>query len=114
MDLTEFTHITLAVLEDQGVADYAPTLIAADTVQVINGIPPEIDHREALQEMVLRLRLDQSEFYFGVKSGPAEVTTGFYTPAQTTFQRISQMQQGFMVSDIDTCPWWTLGEGREQ
>ena len=39
MDLAEFTQITLAVLEDQGTAAYAPTIIAGETVQVIQGIP---------------------------------------------------------------------------
>ena len=114
MDLTEFTQITLAVLEDHGVAAYAPTIIADDTVQVIQGIPPDIDPREALQEAILRLGLEQSEFYFGVKSGPGEVTTGFHTPVGTRFQCISQMHQGFMVSDLVECPWWTLDGGRDQ
>lgn len=114
MDLTEFTHLTLAVLEDQGLAAYAPTIVADETVQVIQGIPPGIDQRVALQETVLRLGLEQSDFYFGVKSGPGEVTTGFHTLVGTRFQRISQLHQGFMVSDLADCSWWTLDGGREQ
>lgn len=114
MDLTEFTHLTLAVLEDQGVAGYAPTIVAGDAVQIIQGIPSDIDPREALQETVLRLGLQQSEFYFGVRSGPGEVTTGFHTRAETRFQCISQLHQGFIVSELSDCPWWTLDGGREQ
>jgi len=114
MDLQEFTQITMAVLEDHGTAAYAPTIIAGETVQVIQGIPEEIDHREALQEMVLRLGLEQSEFFFGVRSGPGEVTTGFHNLAGTRFQCISQLHQGFMVSDLADCPWWTLDQGRDQ
>ena len=30
MDLNEFTHLTLTVLEEQGTATYAPTIIADD------------------------------------------------------------------------------------
>ena len=114
MDLTEFTHLTLAVLEDQGTESYAPTIIAGDAVQVIQGIPEVMDDREALQETLLRLGLQQSEYYFGVRSGPGEVTTGHHDLAGTRFQRISQMQQGFMVTDLADCPWWTLDGGREQ
>lgn len=114
MDLQEFTQLTLAVLEDQGTAAYAPTIIAGDDVQVIQGIPEEIDDREALQEMVLRLGLEQSDFFFGVRSGPGEVTTGFHTMAGTCFQCISQLRQGFLVSDLADCPWWTLDRGRDQ
>ena len=114
MDLQEFTHLTLAVLEEHGTAAYVPTLIAHETVQVIQGIPEGLDHRQALQETVLRLGLAQSEFYFGVKSGPREVTTGFHTPAHTWFQRISELSQGFVVSEQAECDWWTLGQGRDQ
>ncbi len=114
MDLQEFTHITLAVLEDHGAAAYAPTLIAGETVQVIQGIPEGLDHRDALQETVLRLGLEHSEFYFGVRSGPGEITTGFHTIAGTRTQRISELHQGFVVSDFEDCDWWTLGQGRDQ
>ncbi|WP_306590301.1 hypothetical protein [Geothrix sp. 21YS21S-4] len=114
MDLQEFTHLTLAVLEDQGAAAYAPTIIAGETVQVIQGIPDGMDHRQALQETVVRLGLEQSDFFFGVRSGPSEITTGFHTPAGIQFQRISAMRQGFVVSELHDCPWWTLGQGRDQ
>jgi hypothetical protein len=114
MDLQEFTDITLTVLEEQGAAAYAPTLIAGETVQVIQGIPEGMDHRAALQETVQRLGLEYSEFYFGVRSGPHEITTGFHTAAGTRTQRISELQTGFVVSDLEDCMWWTLGEGRDQ
>ena len=114
MDLQEFTDITLTVLQEQGAAAYAPTLIAGETVQVIQGIPEGIDHRDALQETVQRLGLEHTEFYFGVRSGPHEITTGFHTAACTRSQRISELQTGFVVSDLEDCMWWTLGEGRDQ
>lgn len=114
MDLQEFTHITLAVLEDQGAEAYAPTIIAGDAVQVIQGIPEGMDQREALQETILRLGLEQADFYFGVRSGPGEITTGFHTPVGTQFQLISEMRQGFVVSDLGACSWWTLDQGRDQ
>ncbi|MCX6547453.1 MAG: hypothetical protein WCO20_08335 [Holophagaceae bacterium] len=114
MDLQEFTHLTLAVLQDQGTATYAPTLIAGETVQVIQGIPEGLDHREALQETVLRLGLGRGEFFFGVRSGPGEVTTGYHDAEGTRFQRISEMRQGFVISDLEDCAWWTLDQGPEQ
>jgi hypothetical protein len=114
MDLNEFTQLTLAVLEDQGTATYAPTIIADETVQVIQGIPAGLDHRAALQETVLRLGLEQSDFFFGVRSGPGEITTGFHTAVDTRCQRISELRQGFVVSDLEDCAWWTLGQGRDQ
>jgi hypothetical protein len=114
MDLQEFTQITLAVLEEHGTAAYAPTIIADDTVQVIQGIPEGLDHRAALQETVLRLGLEQSDFFFGVRSGPGEITTGFHTAVDMQVQCISQLHQGFVISDLKDCPWWTLGQGRDQ
>jgi hypothetical protein len=114
MDLQEFTDITLTVLQEQGAATYAPTLIAGEIVQVIQGIPEGMDHRDALQETVLRLGLEHAEFYFGVRSGPGEITTGFHTTACTRSHRISELQTGFVVSELEDCMWWTLGEGRDQ
>jgi len=114
MDLDEFTQITLAILQDQGAAGYAPTIISGETVQVVQGIPEGVDHRQAVQETALRLGLGQAEFFFGVRSGPGEITTGFYSPAAVRFQRISEMRQGFVVSELVACPWWTLGQGRDQ
>jgi len=114
MNLNEFTQITLAVLEDHGTAAYAPTLMAGDTVQVIQGIPEGMDHRAALQETLHRLGLEHMDFYFGVRSGPGEVTTGFHTPAYTQFQLISELRQGFVVSELADCDWWTLGRSRDQ
>jgi hypothetical protein len=49
-----------------------------------------------------------------VRSGPGEITTGFHTQVSTQFQRISELRTGFVVSDLETCPWWTLGQGRDQ
>lgn len=114
MDLDEFTQITLAVLEDHGTATYAPTLISGDAVQVIQGIPEGLDHRQALQETVLRLGLEHADFLFGVRSGPGEVTTGRHSLEGTRFQRISQLRQGFVVSELADCDWWTLDRGRDQ
>ena len=64
MDLQEFTHLTLTVLEDQGTGSYAPTIISGETNQVIQGIPEGVDQREAIQEVQLRLGLEQSDFFF--------------------------------------------------
>jgi hypothetical protein len=114
MDLQEFTQITLAVLEEQGTAAYAPTIVADETVQVIRGIPDGLDPREAIQETALRLGLEQSDFFFGVRSGPGEITTGFHTAVDTRFQLISELHRGYVVSDLETCAWWTLGRGRDQ
>ncbi len=106
MDLQEFTEITLAVAEEHGIGLYAPTLIVQGQVQVIQGIPPEVDHREALQQVVRRQGLEDREFFFGVRSGPQEITTGHHTLEGMAFMRISGLHQGFMVSKLEICPWW--------
>lgn len=106
MDLEEFTHITLAVAEEHGVATYAPTLILNEQVQVIQGIPEGIPHREAIQTVIHQHGLDNQEYFFGVRSGPQEITTGHHTSQGTQFMRISALQKGFMVSDLEDCAWW--------
>lgn len=106
MDLEEFTHLTITVLEEQDISTYAPTLIVGEQVQVIQGIPEGMDHREAIQDVVRRMGLQHKEFLFGVRSGPREVTTGHQGPTGTQFRIISGLVQGFSLSTPEHCPWW--------
>ena len=106
MDLDEFTHLTITVLEEQDIATYAPTLILGEQVQVIQGIPEGLDHREALLSVIRRMGLQRGEFLFGVRSGPREVTTGHQSPGGTTFRVISSLAQGFSLSSPAHLPWW--------
>ena len=106
MDLDEFTHLTITVLEEQDISSYAPTLIMGEQVQVIQGIPAGMDHREAIQDVVRRMGLKHSEFLFGVRSGPREVTTGYQGPTGTRFRVISSLSQGFSLSSPEHCLWW--------
>lgn len=106
MDLREFTEITLAVVQEHGIEVYAPTIIAREAVRVIQGIPPEVDHREAIQITLRDQGLADQDFFFGVRSGPRELTTGHHTAEGTRFMRILGMQQGYMMVDVDGCDWW--------
>ena len=112
MTLDEFTDVTMVVLEEQGIASYAPTLVVQGMIQVVEGIPSDMDHRIALQDFIQRMGLKESEFLFAVKSGPIEVTTGSYSPKGSTFQLISRIPQGYTVAAMDSCEWWTLNSGR--
>ncbi len=111
MTLDEFTDITMVVLEEQGIAHYAPTLVVQDTVQVVQGIPGNMDPRIAIQDFIQRMGLNATELLFAVRSGPIEVTTGSYSPQGSTFQLISRRPQGYTVAAMDTCDWWTLNSG---
>ena len=111
MTLDDFTDITMVVLEEQGIASYAPTLVVQETIQVVRGIPEGLDHREAIQDVIRRAGLEGTDLLFGVKSGPAEVTTGRYSPEGSTFQLISQVPRGFTVAPLESCDWWTLDDG---
>ena len=108
MTLDEFTDITMVVLEEQGIATYAPTLVVEGVIQVVQGIPGDMDHRIAIQDFIRRMGLDATELLFAVKSGPIEVTTGHYSPQGSTFQLISRVPQGYTVASMVTCDWWTL------
>ena len=109
MDLDAFTHLTITVLEDQGMATYAPTLIVGEQVQVIQGIPEGLDHREALLDVIRRMGLQHGEFLFGVRSGPREVTTGHQGPEGISFRVISGLAQGFSLSSPAHPIWWKPG-----
>ena len=111
MTLDDFTDITMAVLEAQGLQTYAPTLVVQGVLQVVQGIPQDLDHREAIQQVIQRAGLEGTDLLFGVRSGPGEVTTGHQSQEGVTFQRISRQGKGYTVAPMEVCEWWTL-DGR--
>ena len=112
MTLEEFTHITLQVLQEGGgMATYAPTLVVDGVIQVIEGIPEEMDHREAIQSVIRRCGLEGSEFLFALRTGEGEVTTGHQTASGAQFLRIVELRQGYVLAEPKDCSWWRIGSG---
>jgi hypothetical protein len=106
--LDEFTQITLTVASESGIANYAPTIIAGEQVRVIQGIPAGYDPRQAVQEVIRQEGLVNAEYYFGVKSGTQEITTGHHLEGATRFVRIVGLSQGYTIVPAETCDWWNL------
>ena len=111
MDLENFALATLEVLEEGNIATYAPTffLLPEEGFRVIEGIPHELDHPEALQDLAGRMDLGDTEFLFGVRSGEGEVTVGHYTPSGTQFLLISGSKRRFHITQLEHCTWWHFG-----
>ena len=84
MTLREFTKITIKVLRDGGVAEYLPTIAYPDSQEIctIQGIPDDVEHKEAIQKVVRRSGAERREFFFGLRSGPGKVTTGHHRPGE--------------------------------
>ena len=111
MTLKEFAHITISVVRDDGIEDYLPTLAFPETQQIraIQGIPNEVDHREAIQKVVRRSQHERQEFFFGVRSGPGTITVGHHRPGQLPeFMEISESGEGYQTTPLATSPWWTI------
>lgn len=107
--LEDFTQITLVVIEENGISAYIPTLMFDQQVHAIEGIPDDIDHRDAIQTVIRRSDLQGREFFFGVRSGAREITTGHYTPDGCRFMSIVATDQGYVVAPLPSCAWWTVG-----
>lgn len=86
MTLQDFSVITIKVIQKNSFADYLPTLVLPDIkkVRVIDGIPSQTDHRKVVQNIVRRTGHRKKEFFFGVKSGPSEITVGHHRPGRPT------------------------------
>jgi hypothetical protein len=108
--LEQFTKVTVNVVQKDGLDGYLPTLMfpATKTVRVIEGIPADIDHRNALQQIIVRDRLHLQEFFFGVQTAGNEITTGHYTPDHVSFMTIIQANDGYLVRVLDKCTWWRI------
>jgi len=112
MTLKDFTDITLKVIEKNGVADYLPALALPDTqrIKAIEGIPDHVAHTEAIQKVILRSGFETREFFFGVRSGDGQITTGHYCPGRkTSFMLIREIDSGYVVESIENCSWWRVG-----
>jgi hypothetical protein len=111
MTLQDFAEITMNVIREDGIDGYLPTLVLPDTkhIRVIQGIPDDVDHRDAVQNVVRRSGYETREFFFGVQSTSHEITIGHCRPGQPTeFMRITEATDGFSVAAIPSCDWWKV------
>lgn len=111
MTLEEFAEITIDVVRDDDIEDYLPTLAFPDTqeIRAIQGIPDEVDHREAIQKVVRRSNHEKQEFFFGVRSAPGRITVGHHRPGQSPeFMEIAESRTGFETIPAVAPSWWTI------
>jgi hypothetical protein len=86
MTIDDFARMTVGVAGEDDVAAYVPTLLFPDNWEIlgIEGIPAEIDHRDAVQTVILRNDYQKRTFFFGVRSGSREITVGHFRPGEPT------------------------------
>jgi hypothetical protein len=106
--LRKFAQVTLNVLSKQRFVDYLPTLLIGREVQVIEGIPSNIRHREAMQRFIKKNGLAEKEFLFGVRSGRNEITIGHHRSSRVSFMQIVRSSEGYSVAPMSACKWWKL------
>src|SRR5687768_7436332 len=103
MTLQDFADITINVIREDDIEGYLPTFALPDTqqIRVIQGIPDDVDHRDAVQNVVRRSGYETREFFFGVQSASREITIGHYRPGKPTeFMTITEAADGFSVATI--------------
>lgn len=102
----EFTKTTGEIVAEEGFAGYCPTLYHDEDLLVIEGIPDEVDHRDALHDMVRRHGLIDKEFMFGVRSGPDEIVTGHIRPDGSSFMSVCRVDGQIEVREQPEPAWW--------
>lgn len=111
MTLKEFADMTIEVNREDGIQGYLPTFVLPDTkeVLVIQGIPDDVDHREAVQNVIRRSGYETREFFFGVQSGPQQITIGHFRPGKTPdFMEITETPEGYSTSTLESLDWWRV------
>jgi hypothetical protein len=111
MTLEDFTRITVNVVASDGVDEYVPTLLFTDTreVHAVEGIPESVADRDAIQEVVRRQGRENREFFFGVRSAGARITTGHVRPGhEPEFMEIDCSKDKYPVTLIPRPDWWDL------
>jgi hypothetical protein len=111
MTLDSFAESTIAVIREVGIAEYLPTIVlpATQEFRVVEGIPADVDHRAAIQNVIRRSGYTQGEFYFGVRSAPDQIILGHYTPQRATeFMQIVKTSDGYSKKPLLACDWWHI------
>jgi hypothetical protein len=111
MTLRDFAEMTVNVIREDGIAEYLPTLLFPETqeIRAIRGIPDDVDHREAIQNVVRRSGHERREFFFGIRSEPGRITTGHFRPGQPTeFMEIYESPDGYSTTTLQACDWWRV------
>ena len=107
--LTQFTRATLNLLRSHGIAEYHPTVVVDGDFYVIDNIPDDVDHRDALLKTIARDSLMKQDFLFAVRSADAEITLGQHVAETMDFTLIRALNDGFKVVPLAACDWWQAG-----
>jgi hypothetical protein len=108
--LDNFTRVTVTVIQEDGLDGYLPTVMLPATrdIRAIEGIPEGVDHRDAIQNYILRQGFHKGEFLFGVQTGKKEITTGHFTTNGTSFMKILETESGYVITPLTSCDWWRI------
>lgn len=111
MNLESFAKSTIEVIKEDGIDEYLPTIVlsAINEFRVIEGIPDEVDHKEAIQNVVRRSGYQDQEFFFGVLSSSGVITVGHYRPGQVTkFMKITKAGDDYKAAASEGAEWWKI------
>lgn len=108
MTLRDFVDMTIRAASGSAWSDYLPTVAmpAAREIRVLEGIPDGVDHREALVEYVARNAWGDRELFFGVLSGPDEITCGHHRPGAAVEGMVVRKDRGGFSVTGGRCDWW--------
>ena len=109
LTFAQYICMTMLMLTSDGIAAHLPTLVVSDDhlVNVLEGIPAEVDQREALQDWIIGCGVPSS-FLFGVRSGLNEVTIGRCTSPKCEFVSIAEHDGRFETSSVAAPLWWHI------
>jgi hypothetical protein len=111
MTLDSLATVTINVIRKDGIAQYMPTIVLSATheVVVVDGVPADVDHRVAVQNVVRRSGYDTTEFFFAVRSARDTITLGHFRPGvPTKFLAIVQKGKDYSTAPITGHDWWTI------
>jgi len=109
MTLKDFVEVTIEVAEPD-FDGFVPTIMLPSERRLLTipGIPPTVDPRVAVQEMIEPSGLLGQEFFLAVKHG-AEIYAIRHQPQNPVETgRIVRTEDGFQAEYGVPCPWWRL------
>jgi len=75
MNITDFQRMTMRIVQDDGIAEYLPTLIlpSEGVVIALEGIPNDINHEDAARKWIKDSGHESKEYFLAFKVSNEEI-----------------------------------------
>ena len=108
LNFEQFLEATCNILDEDGFADYLPTLYVDDEILVMEGVPEGVSHTDALNNVGPEYGLGRLGTFFAVLASTDTVVAGEFSLTGWRFVQIVPGGDALVVSPVEQPLWFRL------